>query len=193
MRLLSNPYFFQLSISLTSNLKKYRDIISKELKSSYSGRTLDICCGTGNIASCVEGEYIGFDLNLEYINFAINRFKNDTQKKFLVSNINDFGFKLDYFDNVLLVNALHHFSDDDASSLLDDINKTAKRTIIITDPAIETKNTISKFLFILDRGVFIRSYEEQKYLISQKLNIVKNYTYYAGLGHGRIFVCAPKQ
>lgn len=192
MGILENPYFYQPSVFLTQNLKKFKSIISEEINSTSAGRTLDICCGTGNFADLAKGEYLGFDLNEKYIDYAKNRFRRDKSKKFLVSSIDDFDFKPKYFDTVLLISALHHFSDKSLSDLLEKAAKAAKGKIIITDPAIEARNPISRLLFLLDRGRFIRPLEKQLELISKSLNIVKHFAFYAGLAHIRMIVCSPK-
>lgn len=192
MKLLENPYFYQLSLLLLADIGKIKTIVSKELNTTLENRTLDVCCGTGNFADLFDGEYTGFDLNKDYIAYAKKRFGQNKSKEFLIADINDFNFKPKHFNSVLLINALHHFSDESSLELLEKINRTAKDKIIITEAAIETKNPISRLLIVLDRGKFVRSLNQQIDLVSKKLNIVKHFTYYSGFAHGRIIVCYPK-
>jgi ubiquinone/menaquinone biosynthesis C-methylase UbiE len=74
MSLLNHPYFYQLSIYMAIGLKKLRSIVARELNSTSTKRTLDVCCGTGNFADLINGEYTGFDLNSGYIPYAKKRF-----------------------------------------------------------------------------------------------------------------------
>lgn len=191
MKYLENPYFYQLSVILTVNINKVESAIAGELSAPF-GRTLDVCCGTGNFSGLVRGEYLGIDLNETYISYARKRFKNDPSKTFLVADINNFKFKPKYFDNTFLVSALHHFSDEYLMTILDKINFATKGRIIIMDPARETKSPISSLLIRMDRGSFIRSVDKQLGLVSKKLNIVKHFTFYSRLAHLRIIVCSPK-
>lgn len=191
MEILANPYFYQFSVLLL-DLKKINSVISRKLGPTLGKRTLDVCCGTGNFAGAIDGEYIGFDSNPNYIIYAQNRFKKDKSKKFLISDIENFDFKPKYFDNVLLISALHHFPEKVTSKLLRKINDAVKDKVIIIDPAIETENHISRLLILLDRGKFIRPLKEQIDLISKNLNIIEHFTSYSGLAHQRIIVCKPK-
>ena len=191
MKYLENPYFYQLSVISTINMGKVKSAIAAELPAP-SGRTLDICCGTGNFAGVARGEYLGIDLNPAYISYAKKRFRGDPSKTFLVADITGFGFRPKYFDNTLLISALHHFSDEYLMAILDKINQTTRGRIIIMDPAMETRSPISKLLIRLDRGSFMRSVDRQIGLVSGKLKIIKHFTFYARLAHLRLIICSPR-
>lgn len=191
MKYLENPYFYQLSACLTVDINKIKSVIAGELWDPL-GPTLDICCGTGNFAGLVRGEYLGIDLNQNYLSFARKKYKNDLSKTFLDADINKFEFKKKYFDNVLLISALHHFSDEYLRSILSRVNLAARARIIIMDPARETKNPISSLLVRLDRGNFIRSVDRQLEIVSKELNIIKHFTFYSRFAYLRVITCSPK-
>jgi ubiquinone/menaquinone biosynthesis C-methylase UbiE len=151
-----------------------------------------VCCGTCNFADLAKGEYIGVDLNQKYLAYARNKYRSDAAKKFIVADINDIKFAPKYFDNVFLISALHHLSDESAMRILEKVNKAAKGKIIISDPSIETSSPISKFLIFLDRGKFIRSLKDALSLISRSLTVIEYFTFYTGLAHKFIVVCQPR-
>lgn len=191
MPILDNAHLFQFSV-LLANPKKFQSLVYKELYLDPKARTLDVCCGTGNFSGLIEGEYLGVDLNKDYIAFARRRYRNYPSMNFTVADINDLNFKPKYYDNVMLISALHHLPDESVSKILEKINMTARGRIIITDPAIEDCNPVSRLLISLDRGKFVRPLEGQLNLIQKSLDIVKHFTFYTGLAHIRMIVCQPK-
>lgn len=192
-KILESPHVYQASVIFThGSLRSFRDRLSRELGERVAGRTLDVCCGTGNFASLIKGEYFGFDLNEKYIDYARRRFGGDRSKKFFVMDINAAEFKDDFFDNTLILSALHHFSDQETGRLLSKINNITKGMVIITDPAIESKGLISKMLISLDRGGYMRSEDSELMLISKHLDVVKKFKFYSGIACVRMIVCRPK-
>lgn len=190
MSLLENAYVFQSS-TLIANPKKFKTLVYKELNHDVNCTTLDVCCGTGNFSGLVSGEYLGVDLNQSYISYAKKKFVNDGLKRFVVSDIRDIKLEAGYFDNIMLISALHHLSDSAALELLTKINMASRGVIIITDPAVETGNLISRFLISLDRGSFVRSLKEQLSLIEKSLIVERHFTFHSGLASVRMIICRP--
>jgi len=194
LKILENPYIYQASVFLTQiSLKKFKTQISKEAGFSPRSRVLDVCCGTGNFADLVKGEYFGFDLNEDYINYARRRFKNAPNKKFFVEDINKAEFEGKFFDNTLIISALHHFSEAEIGAMLSKIGRITSGKVIITDPATETKSPIAKLLISMDRGGYVRSKDCELELISRFLDVEKSFNFYSGFPCIRMIVCRAKK
>lgn len=192
MGILENPWFFQLSVLLSTDLKKTKALIAREAGLGPDSKVLDVCCGTGNFADLAKGEYVGVDLNEKYLNFAKKRFANDGTKSFFVKDINKISLEDKSFDSVFMISAIHHFSDAEVGKLLSKVCRIVRGSIIITDPALETGNPISRFLISLDRGGYMRSGNEQMELISRYLDIKKSFAFYSRFASIRMIVCGPK-
>lgn len=66
-------------------------------------------------------------------------------------------------DASIVINTIHHFSDEDVVKILKSMNKISK--IVIVHDLLPRKNIISRFFYGLDRGANIRTLEEQLELI----------------------------
>jgi ubiquinone/menaquinone biosynthesis C-methylase UbiE len=175
-RLLDNPTMFNyVRFLLAGKQKKMKIFIKKYLDQYECGTVADICSGTGDFAELVsrEAKYVGFDLNSDFINFARKRYLNDKNKKFVKVNVlTSKAIQKSKFDAVMLISALHHFSDDDLKILLQTVKKMTKKVVIIADIIPDPPHLIQKFFARIDRGKFVRTAPDKLKILSKYFKVV---------------------
>jgi SAM-dependent methyltransferase len=130
-------------------------------------RVLDVGCGPGtNTPHFLHTDYVGVDINPEYIAFATQRF----QKSFLVADITEFtpptGAR---FDCILLNSFLHHIDDAGVERILSQLPPllTPDGHVHILDLVLPSKPCVARFLAHHDRGEFPRPLERWRELFSR--------------------------
>ena len=154
-------------------------ILKKEINDrSKKIKILDIGCGSGEISRFFNDlDYIGIDVNPDYIEFARKIYK----KNFEVMNAQKLRFKKRYFDYVVIIGVLHHMDDKNCNLILNEITRVIKdngKIIIIED--VNTQSRIDLFgnlIRKLDVGEHIRTKKEWVELLSKKINIKKQYRF----------------
>lgn len=172
--LLNYPIFF---LTVRSILDGGQLRYLKELIKEYSITSiLDVGCGCGVFSKVTQNPYLGIDYNRGFIEFCRKRFGNES-REFAVMDLRD--LKLDRrFDTAIIINSIHHFSDEEVVEILESMKRAASRLIIIHD-AVPRKNPISRLLYRLDRGTHFRSIEQQKKLIGRAGLEVKEVRYFS--------------
>ncbi len=173
--LLDNPYAFNyVRYILAGKQTGMKHFIKNNLK-KYNSKTVgDFCCGTGDFAQCCgrQMSYVGIDLNLSFINFALKRYKNDKNKNFIASDVLQLPYKGKTFDALLLISAIHHLSDKELSILLPVIKRITKKVVIIADIIPDPPHLLQRFFVKLDRGRHIRPEKEKVRILSQYFKVV---------------------
>jgi 2-polyprenyl-3-methyl-5-hydroxy-6-metoxy-1,4-benzoquinol methylase len=122
---------------------------------------LDIGCGTGQLAQITEGEYLGIDLDPQYIQNARRLHQRDNVKFECadVASVRDAGRK---FDLILMIDILHHLPDASARSLLHAVAAMSSKYVFNSEPvhAPEQTNPLARWVVSHDRGRYMRSSEE---------------------------------
>jgi ubiquinone/menaquinone biosynthesis C-methylase UbiE len=176
-RLLDNPTIFNyVRFILAGRQKRMKEFIKKYLDQYECGTVADICSGTGDFAELIseDARYVGFDLNEDFIDFAKNRYINDKNKKFVKVNV--LASKIiqkSKFDAVMLISALHHFSDNDLKILLPLVEKMTKKVVIIADIIPDPPHLIQKFFARIDRGKFVRTGQNKTKILNKYFKIIK--------------------
>lgn len=127
------------------------------------GRILDVGCGPATNASFFsDWDYLGVDLNPEYIKVARTKFPG---LRFEVADAAALELNGEKFDVVLINSLMHHLNDAECSELLRGIRHTLgeNSTIITQEPLTpDTKKRLMRFLMNNDRGDYFRTQEEWK-------------------------------
>jgi SAM-dependent methyltransferase len=123
---------------------------------------LDIGCGCGFLSQITDGKYLGIDYNRNFIDYCRKKF-GTADKRFVQSDAMTFDIDGKY-DTSIIINSIHHFTDEEVLKILDKMKYFTERYIVIHD-LIPCDNFISKFFYAIDRGEYIRNLEEQKSLI----------------------------
>ncbi len=165
-------------------------ILKKEINDrSKKIRILDIGCGSGEISRFFNDlDYIGIDVNPDYIEFARKIYK----KNFEVMNAQKLRFKKRYFDYVVIIGVLHHIDDKNCSLILNEIRRVVKnngKIIIIEDVNTQSKiDLLGNIIRKLDVGEHIRTQKEWLELLSKKINIKKQYRFKSFIPTYEVFI-----
>lgn len=157
--LLSKSFFYdalQKSLGESTFWKRY---VNEFVAAKTGMKVLDIGCGTATILKYLPEnlEYVGFDVNPNYIVKAQSRYGK--QGRFFCQRVSDTVIKeREYFDIVLANAVLHHLDNDEATTLF----QTAYLVLapggylVTCDPAFVgpwTVRTITRQVFILGQAI----------------------------------------
>jgi ubiquinone/menaquinone biosynthesis C-methylase UbiE len=109
-KILNFSKVYDLLQKVAGSDRVYRYLINEELKGST---LLDIGCGTGTIAKFlpIDVDYLGYDFNEKYIDFARKQFHNHPNINFLLLNAYEYLELEKKFDYILVFGLLHHLDD----------------------------------------------------------------------------------
>lgn len=132
-------------------------------------RLLDVGCGPGTNARAFESvDYVGIDINPDYIATASRRFKG----RFLVGDVADEQVVPDErFDCVFANSLMHHLPDAVVSSLLSRMSRltTLDGHVHVLDLVLPDAASPARALARLDRGQFPRPLAEWRRLFTEHL------------------------
>lgn len=121
---------------------------------------LDVGCGIG-VYSQLFNNYVGIDTNPKIIRYLNH--ESSADKTFLLRDI----FQIHHHsDVVLMVDVLHHLSDNICIETLDHAKKICDK-LIIFDPLKDQKHFLAKLFIRLDRGKYIRNKSELHQIFKQ--------------------------
>lgn len=166
--------------------------IQQALALSPQDHVIDMCCGTGDYAVLVPGDYTGVDLNEKFIDYAKRRYPNDPHKRFIVEDATQLKMPDRTFTQAFFISGLHHFPEDLNLGILREINRITSGKIAIVDLVPDRSNPIRYLLTRMDRGDFVRPVEKQREIIKQFLNIQEEKIIISRLAVLAIYICTPK-
>jgi SAM-dependent methyltransferase len=185
--LLNRPFLFNaLRSVLDGGQVRYIEGI---LKGYPRGSVLDVGCGCGAFSRVSSGEYTGIDYSESFIEHARRRYGR-SGKRFLLMDALDLSVEKN-FGISLMINALHHLSDDEAVNVLNVMKKVTRDLVLIHD-LVPRKNFVSRMFYRIDRGEYIRSLEDQRKLIgSAGLTVaeVRVFKTFPGIYEHSTFLC----
>jgi SAM-dependent methyltransferase len=120
---------------------------------------LDIGCGIGQYASLTEGRYVGVDLNSPYVEHARRR-RGDERHLFRCVDAAELVAERERFDLVLMVDFLHHLTDEDATSVLRTAGELASGHVVSLEPVTEQANRVGRWFIENDRGAHMRRHAD---------------------------------
>ena len=132
-------------------------------------RVLDIGCGPGTNAPVFSNcEYVGIDINAEYIRVASSKYRG----RWLVGDVTDDRVLPDeQFDCVFANSLMHHLDDDAVRNLL---RRMARLTapggrVHVLDLVLPPHLSAGRLLARLDRGRFARPVEQWRAMLTEHL------------------------
>lgn len=176
--LLSHPFFYLLFQGIIGAKRARRKSVRLYAPAKPGQRILDIGCGTGYVVEYFPNtEYIGFDTDQAYINYAKNRYGN--VGTFYCQEFNDVAAdKNGVFDLVIMNGLLHHLDDNSVKLLLERVKKVLKPdayVVTLDGCYIDNQSSIAKRLLDGDRGKFVREKGQYESLASDVFNSVASY------------------
>ncbi len=195
---LDNPALFnlvQFAISGTQNVTRRR--IREGLRLQPGERLLDVCCGTGEFANVALGDYVGIDINPQYIEYASQKYgagNGHPERQFVAHDIAGVDFQQDYgtFPKAMLINSMHHLSREENEAVLAGVARVTTGRFVIIDMDPTPGNPLSRFLAEQDRGKYLRPLKEQVALAEKFFEVEKAETYYSGLCGQTMIICRAR-
>lgn len=154
---------------------QHLDILARDyIMSTSTSKILDVGCGPADIVGHIEyGEYVGLDLNPNYILKAQSKLYPNTT--FICADLDQLhSYNFGLFDQIMLLGVLHHLSDSQILNLLQTLTKhlAVNGKLVTCDPAIESgQSRLARFLVTHDRGKFVRSAFRYHALIEQSFKV----------------------
>jgi len=195
-QLLDNPLIWELSrVSLDLAFGLYRKRI-QVMKSwnvlQDSPSVLDIGCGIGQYAKITNSKYLGVDLNKAYLNYACKRHQQPHHSFKYISVSDLVETHKQSFDLVLMVDLLHHLSEEQCVLLLSTAKRLAKKHILSFEPVTFQPSPIGQWIVEHDRGSHVRSLERLHQLFKDaQLGITKSIELPLGPINTRAILCQP--
>lgn len=178
-RLLETPWTYRLWQSPFADAKLQPFL--QGVASQPPRRVLDVGCGPGtNAAAFAKAEYVGIDINAEYIATAQQRFGG----RFIVGDLRDPRVLPDErFDCVLANSLMHHLPDNVVDALLArmaQLTSSGGRTHLL-DLVLPSGRSAARMLARMDRGDFPRPVDEWTRRFSAHFRIAHHEVYPLGL------------
>jgi SAM-dependent methyltransferase len=144
-------------------------------------RVLDVGCGPGTNAPVFRAsEYVGIDLNPDYIAHASARYSG----RFLVGDVSDPAVLPDErFDCVFANSLMHHLADETVRRLLARLAglTSAGGAVHVLDLVLPAERSLPRMVARLDRGRFARPIEHWRALFAESLREVRFEEYPLGI------------
>lgn len=146
------------------------------LRTQPGTRLLDIGCGPGNLLEALDGvEYVGFDMNPDYIRTARERYGKRGAFFERVIGRDDLS-DLRAFDLAVALGVVHHLADEEAAALFEAARAALKpggRFVTLDGCYRQGQSRIVRRLLALDRGRFVRTEEAYTNLAQRAFKHVK--------------------
>ena len=144
----------------------------RELLDARPGETvLDVCCGIGEFAGCVDASYVGVDLNPLFVTRARTAHRAWPAKRFEVGDATRLPFPAAHFDRAMAVNCLHHFSDDLGERVLRELCRVTRGPVLVVDIDGTPRGVVRRSLLAMDRGAHVRRPERLAALVRRVLDV----------------------
>ena len=159
-------YFYSLIQKLILKKNFYVDLIKLINKHKVS-EIIDIGCADSSILEHTNDEYLyyGYDLDSYFTNKSKFKYKNNDKLQFYNKGVDEIDFKKFDPDKSIIVLAglLHHINDSQIKRFVD---RTENFKIITFDAVKRAgQKNITKLLYWLDRGNYIRQLDNYKKLL----------------------------
>jgi len=163
-QILNFPYLYLAYRVLVGGEKATSTLVKEYVRSKNHDRILDIGCGPGEAFEHFPNvEYVGFDSNSAYIDWAKRKYGKKAH--FFCGIVNKVALEnFEEFDLVMALGVLHHLDDKESLALLNLAHTALKkggRLITFDGCFVEGQSKISKFIISHDRGQFVRT--QRKY------------------------------
>jgi SAM-dependent methyltransferase len=171
LRWLKVPFLYNMFQAAVGGNALRRSIIQNHVRARRSDKVIDIGCGPAQaLQNLPDVEYLGLDINPDYIAFARRRYGG--KGTFVVGDTrslrSDTRFK--DADIVIAVSVLHHLDDEEAADCIRfayDALKKGGRLICHDACWIPNQGVVSKWIMSRDRGRNIRTEQQCRQLAAK--------------------------
>jgi SAM-dependent methyltransferase len=179
LRWLKVPFLYNLFQGLVGGNALRRKIIQNHVRARSGDKVIDIGCGPAQALQSLPGvDYLGLDINPDYIAFAKRRYGD--KGSFVVGDTrslrDDSRFK--DADIVIAVSVLHHLDDEEAADCFRfayDALKTGGRLICHDACWIPNQTALSKRIMSHDRGRNVRTEPQYRQLAAKVFRNVESW------------------
>jgi SAM-dependent methyltransferase len=174
--ILSWPAAYRLFVKILGG--NYRALYQRDYVQASAGqRVLDVGCGTGEVLAYLpDVEYVGLDINPQYIRAAQARF--GARGEFRCEDVAKAVVREPASYDVVMANGLlHHLADADVRSLLRLARQALKplgRLVTFDGCFVPQQSLLARGLLRLDRGRFVRTPAAYKALATEIFGEVRS-------------------
>jgi SAM-dependent methyltransferase len=167
---------FQAAVGATALRRR---LLEKHVRAKPGDKVIDIGCGSAPTLQWLpEVEYIGLDINPDYVAFA--RRKYGSRGTFIVGNPESVrgDSRCKAADIVMAIGVLHHLDDEEAEQCIRfayDALKTEGRFICHEACWTPNQGAISKYIMSTDRGRNIRTEQQYRQLAAKAFKTVETW------------------
>ena len=178
---------------LAGNMIAIKETIRTALARHPQEMVLDIGCGSGVFSQLVQGRYVGLDEDIRFIEYARRRYGVAGRVEFECRAAVPLLYPDRSFDQTLLINVMHHLSDEALNQTLGELARVTRHQIVIVDMAPLTYNVFGMLCYALDQGKHIRPLPEQTTHVGRFLDIQASGYFRSGINLHSWFVGAPRR
>jgi len=179
-KILEFSFVYNFWQRITGSESAKRKIIQNHVQPFSKAKWLDIGCGTGalleHVDTKLEIDFVGYDLNPEYITFAKNKYA--TRGRFYCTSINGAKLFEENFDIATAIAIVHHLNDMETEKLFELARKSISPSgvFFLAEPVWTDKQSkLEKYLMSKDRGQSIRHKEEYVRLAEKTFSKIESF------------------
>jgi SAM-dependent methyltransferase len=171
LRWLKVPFLYNLFQDAIGGNALRRKVIRSHVRAKPGDRVIDVGCGPAQVLSWLPHvQYLGLDINADYIASAIRRHGN--KGTFVVGDTKSLQDDLRFKDAdiVIAFGVLHHLDDQDAAHCIRfayDALKKQGRFIALDACWIPNQGVLSRYIMSNDRGRNIRTEQQYRQLAAK--------------------------
>lgn len=173
---LAHPRVYEVWSRAVGAARARRILVTDHVRPRDGDRILDVGCGPGSLIDHLPPavDYVGVDLNADYIASARARFGSG-RRQFRVGNAAGLDSDLRDFDIVMVFGLLHHLDDAAASNLIRRAGDTlvaGGRIVTFDGVFTPDQSTAARALISRDRGQNVRTLEGYAALVGESFTEV---------------------
>ena len=174
--LLSSPVIYDFCQAVVRSKASRSRFFEEHVRPWRGARVLDVGCGTGDaLCHLRTTDYVGVDLNPEYLRVARCRYPN--RGRFVTGDVLHLEEHVgNGFDIALAMGVLHHLSDEVADAALGQAARVISSTgrLVTHDPVLtDSQSRAARWFVTRDRGPHVRREAELAGLAHRHFEVVR--------------------
>jgi SAM-dependent methyltransferase len=171
LRWLNVPFLYNVFQGAVGGNALRRRVIQNHVRAKSGDKVIDIGCGTTRALACLpDVEYLGLDINPDYIEFAERT--HGSKGTFIVGDTWSLRGdpRFEDADIVMAIGVLHHLDDEDAGQCIQfayDALKIGGRFISHDACWVPAQGALSRYIMAADRGRNIRTEQQYRQLAAK--------------------------